>query len=148
MEEEVGLPKATISKLIRENLPEHRLSADLCDKLLECCTEFINLVASEANDVCSKESKNTIHPEHVVQALSELQFTEFVPAVSEAWEKYKEENKIAANKQRLSKKQAANQVGMSEEEQIALQQQMFAAARARSMGEGQLEEAAMADASE
>lgn len=31
--------------------------------------EFINLVSSESNDVCSKEEKRTIAPEHVLKAL-------------------------------------------------------------------------------
>ena len=31
--------------------------------------EFINLVSSESNEVCSREDKRTIAPEHVIQAL-------------------------------------------------------------------------------
>lgn len=31
--------------------------------------EFIHLISSESNDVCEKESKKTISPEHVITAL-------------------------------------------------------------------------------
>lgn len=34
-----------------------------------CFVEFINLVSSESNDVCNKEDKRTIAPEHVLKAL-------------------------------------------------------------------------------
>ena len=40
------------------------------DLIVECCVEFINLVSSEANEMCSKENKKTIGPEHIVQSLS------------------------------------------------------------------------------
>lgn len=32
-------------------------------------TEFINLISSESNEICSKEEKRTIAPEHVLRAL-------------------------------------------------------------------------------
>ena len=31
--------------------------------------EFINLVSSESNEVCNREEKRTIAPEHVIKAL-------------------------------------------------------------------------------
>jgi len=137
MDEEVGLPRATINKIIRDAMPsDSRLSADACDKLIECATEFVNLVSSEANDVCSTEGKSTIHPDHVVTALGKLQFTYLLPEVQQTYDAYKAEHKHGDKK--ASKRSGADKVGMSEEEQIALQQQMFAAARARSMGSADL----------
>ena len=38
------------------------------------CSEFIQLLSSEANEVATKEKKNTIQPEHVISALKELGF--------------------------------------------------------------------------
>jgi len=32
-------------------------------------SEFINLISSESNEVCSREEKRTIAPEHVLKAL-------------------------------------------------------------------------------
>ncbi len=35
----------------------------------DCVAEFINLISSESNEICSKEEKRTIAPEHVLRAL-------------------------------------------------------------------------------
>ncbi|KAJ2254939.1 negative cofactor 2 transcription regulator complex subunit ncb2, partial [Coemansia sp. RSA 455] len=64
-EDDLSLPRATVYKLIAEMLPEDIVCAkDTRDLLLECCNEFIHLIASESNDVCEKEAKKTIAAEH------------------------------------------------------------------------------------
>ncbi len=55
--------------------------------------EFVQLLSSEALEVATKEKKSTIQPEHVMAALTELGFSEFVEAVTQAWEQHKEEAK-------------------------------------------------------
>ena len=55
--------------------------------------EFIQLLSSEANDVATKEKKSTIQPEHVMTALRELGFSEFIEEVKLAWEQQKDEAK-------------------------------------------------------
>ncbi|KAF3778360.1 Dr1-like protein [Nymphaea thermarum] len=57
-------------KIIKEMLPpDVRVARDAQDLLVECCVEFINLISSESNEVCSREEKRTIAPEHVLKAL-------------------------------------------------------------------------------
>ena len=36
---------------------------------MTCCNEFIHLVSSEANDICNKNTKKTIMPEHVLEGI-------------------------------------------------------------------------------
>ena len=36
--------------------------------------EFIHLISSEANEICEKESKKTIAPEHIISALKVFKF--------------------------------------------------------------------------
>uniref|UniRef100_A0A0R0JJZ0 Class 2 transcription repressor NC2 beta 2 n=1 Tax=Glycine max TaxID=3847 RepID=A0A0R0JJZ0_SOYBN len=68
--EDASLPKATMTKIIKEMLPpDVRVARDAQDLLIECCVEFINLVSSESNEVCNKEERRTIAPEHVLKAL-------------------------------------------------------------------------------
>ncbi|WRX19368.1 Transcription factor CBF/NF-Y/archaeal histone domain - like 10 [Theobroma cacao] len=68
--EDASLPKATMTKIIKEMLPpDVRVARDAQDLLIECCVEFINLISSESNDVCNREEKRTIAPEHVLKAL-------------------------------------------------------------------------------
>lgn len=58
-------------------------------------TEFIQLVSSEANEVATREKRQTIGPEHVIKAMRELGFEEFVEGVNSAWEQFKEDSKGA-----------------------------------------------------
>ena len=37
--------------------------------IISCIAEFIHLVSSEANEICNRQMKKTILPEHVFQAL-------------------------------------------------------------------------------
>jgi hypothetical protein len=76
-----------------ELLPEDITCAkDTRDLVIECCVgktkipniyvaliltscsaiEFIHLLSSEANEICEKESKKTIAPEHIISALQVL----------------------------------------------------------------------------
>ncbi|KAH9604752.1 hypothetical protein KSS87_020212 [Heliosperma pusillum] len=74
--EDASLPKATMTKIIKEMLPaEVRVARDAQDLLIECCVEFINLVSSESNEVCNREDKRTIAPEHVLKALQKHRCT-------------------------------------------------------------------------
>ncbi len=43
--------------------------SDMCKNDSDCVAEFINLISSESNEICSKEEKRTIAPEHVLRAL-------------------------------------------------------------------------------
>ncbi|GBG85969.1 hypothetical protein CBR_g40782 [Chara braunii] len=116
-----------MAKIIKEMLPpDVRVANDARDMLVECCVEFINLVSSESNDICSNEEKRTIAPEHVIKALEALGFGEYVMEVSAAYEQHKAES---LESPRIGAKW--NDGGLTEEEAIAKQQGMFAAARAR-----------------
>lgn len=131
---EVSLPKATIVKLIKDYMPsEMRVASDTTDMLLACCTEFVQLVSSEANTVAEAEGKKTIQPEHVLTALGQLGFPDYCPEVSAALEAFKEDAKATNTQKAALRKTGADQAGLTQEQQIALQQQMFAAARAASL---------------
>ncbi|XP_078446208.1 protein Dr1 homolog [Wolffia australiana] len=124
--EDVSLPKATMFKIIKEMLPpDVRVARDAQDLLVECCVEFINLVSSESNEVCSREDKRTIAPEHVIQALKDLGFGEYIEEVYAAYEQHKLETLDSPKAGKWSG------VEMTEEEALAEQQRMFAEARAR-----------------
>ncbi|KAG8690616.1 negative cofactor 2 transcription regulator complex subunit ncb2 [Ceratobasidium sp. 394] len=70
VDDELSLPKATVQKLIAEILPKDILSSkESRDLIIECCVEFIHMISTEANEICEKEAKKTISPEHIVGAL-------------------------------------------------------------------------------
>lgn len=99
---------------------------DVKEMIVECCNEFIQCVSSEANEISTKENKTTILPEHVVAALESLDFASMIETVKATMNELKEEDKeVRAEK----KKKKGMQI--SDEEALRLQQEMFAAAKAR-----------------
>jgi len=61
---------------------------------VDCCVEFITLIASEANDISEREAKKTIACEHVTAALRELGFPEYVGPVQESADEYKKQQAV------------------------------------------------------
>lgn len=66
-DDDLSIPRAALNKMIKELVPSVRVANDARELILNCCTEFIHLVSSEANDICNKQNKKTITPEHTLQ---------------------------------------------------------------------------------
>uniref|UniRef100_A0A7C9F366 Transcription factor CBF/NF-Y/archaeal histone domain-containing protein n=1 Tax=Opuntia streptacantha TaxID=393608 RepID=A0A7C9F366_OPUST len=131
IKEDASLPKATMTKIIKEMLPpDVRVARDAQDLLIECCVEFINLVSSESNEVCNREEKRTIAPEHVLKALQVLGFGEYIEEVHAAYEQHK----LETLQDGVRSGKWGTGAEMTEEEAAAEQQRMFAEARARMNG--------------
>ncbi|XP_064384863.1 protein Dr1-like isoform X2 [Halichondria panicea] len=128
-DDELYLPRTVVNKLIKEIVPNIRVSTDARDLLLNCCTEFIHLIASEASDISEKQAKKVISPEHVVEALSTLGFTEYVVDVKAVHKEYKEQ----ASKHRRRGRSKLDKLGIPEEELHRQQQQLFEEARQQQM---------------
>lgn len=127
-EDELSLPRATVYKLIAEMLPNDITCAkETKELLLDCCNEFIHLVASESNTVCEKEAKKTIAAEHVLTALKDLGFEKYITEVQAAYDDHRKQQ----TKDRGRKSSKLNQLGMTEEELQRSQELLFAQARMR-----------------
>jgi len=72
-DDELSIPRAALNKMIKELIPNIRVANDARELILNCCTEFIHLVSSEANEICNKQQKKTISPEHVLQGIFNIQ---------------------------------------------------------------------------
>ena len=64
-DEDLSVPRAALNKMIKELLPSVRVANEARELVLNCCTEFIHFVATEANEICNKQQKKTISHEHV-----------------------------------------------------------------------------------
>ncbi|EGD89161.1 hypothetical protein H112_02764 [Trichophyton rubrum D6] len=120
------LPLATVQKIITEILPPssgQTFAKDARDLLIECCVEFITLISSEANEISEKEAKKTIACEHIEKALTDLGFGDYVPDVLAIAEEHKEQ--LKTREKRTNK---IDQSGMSHEELLRLQQELFRSA--------------------
>ncbi len=69
-EDELNIPRAALNKMIKELVPNIRIANDARELILNCCTEFIHLLSSEANEICNKQQKKTISPEHILAGIS------------------------------------------------------------------------------
>jgi len=124
VEDDLSLPRAGVNKMIKEVIPMIRVSNDARELVLNCCTEFIHLIASEANEICNKQTKKTISPEHVIQALESLGFHDYIKDVEGVYEQFKKQSQTRKKNNKLK-----NQ-GVSEEELLRQQQALIAQARA------------------
>ncbi|KAL1977775.1 hypothetical protein VTN31DRAFT_634 [Thermomyces dupontii] len=124
--DDLSLPKATVQKIISEILPAssgQTFAKDARDLLMECCVEFITLISSEANDISEKEAKKTIACEHVEKALRDLGFGDYIPEVLAVAEEHRE-----ALKTREKRTSKLEQSGLSQEELLRQQQELFRSA--------------------
>lgn len=134
-DDEPGLPRATIAKMIADALRQSgyenpKMNPECRDLIAECCSEFVLAVSSEANEISTKENKSTINADHVLQALRRLGFEAYESECEIARDEAKEEE----TEKREAKKKRKN-MGLSEEDAIAMQQKLFAQAKARMAGE-------------
>lgn len=123
-DDDLTIPRAAINKMIKETLPNVRVANDARELVVNCCTEFIHLVSSEANEICNKSDKKTISPEHVISALESLGFGSYLANVKEVVQ----ECKTVALKRRKANSRLEN-LGIPEEELLRQQQELFAKAR-------------------
>jgi len=128
-DEELSLPRASVNKMIKDALPNIRVANDVRDMIMNCCTEFIHLVSSEANQVCMAQQKKTINAEHLLTALDDLGFGAYRTQVEEVV-------KDCKSKKRRQSTRLEN-LGIPEEELLRQQQELFAKAREEQMAQEQ-----------
>ncbi|KAM9915732.1 hypothetical protein OXX80_013876, partial [Metschnikowia pulcherrima] len=77
--EDLSLPKATVQKIIGEVLPKDiAISKEAREAITECSIEFIMILSTQSNDIAEKEAKKTIASDHVIKALEELGFHNYL----------------------------------------------------------------------
>uniref|UniRef100_A0A1B6FUA8 Protein Dr1 n=2 Tax=Proconiini TaxID=565685 RepID=A0A1B6FUA8_9HEMI len=123
-EDELTLPRASVNKMIKELLPNIRVANESRELILNCCTEFIHLISSEANEICNQQQKRTINAEHILLALDKLGFGDYR---ADAEAVLRDCKAIAAKRRRQSTR--LENLGIPEEELLKQQQELFARAR-------------------
>ena len=123
-DDDLCIPRSAMYKLIKEIVPQVRLSGEAKDLIANACNEFIHLLATEANNVCEKQSKKLILPDHVLSALDNLGFSEYKEDCIEVMKQMQQEvDKRKKLRHKLDKP------GIPEEELLRQQNQLFAEAR-------------------
>lgn len=58
-----------------------------------CGAEFVKMLYTQANEVCTEDKKNTIVPDHVLKAVEQLELPDWIEPLQKALVEYKELNK-------------------------------------------------------
>jgi histone H3/H4 len=133
---------ATIQKIITEILGDKSgltFAKDARDLFIDCSVEFITLISSEANEISEREAKKTIAADHIDKALRELGFPEYVPEVLAVAGEHKEQLRVSrcltasgddadGRQTREKKTSKMEQSGLTEEELLRQQQELFKSA--------------------
>lgn len=85
------------------------------------------MIASESNEICEKSNKKTISPEHVLEALKNLSFDAYIEEVETEYRDHQAQSK-SKEKTKSSK---LEQSGLTEEELLRQQEELFEKARIR-----------------
>ncbi|CAF0809049.1 unnamed protein product [Brachionus calyciflorus] len=123
-DDDLCIPRSAMYKLVKELVPQVRLSGEAKDLIVTSCNEFIHLLATEANNVCEKQSKKLILPDHVLLALDNLGFSEYKEDCVDVMKQMQEE---VDKRKKLRNK--LDKPGIPEEELLRQQNQLFAEAR-------------------
>lgn len=79
LDSEICLPRATVNQLILEKLPadEVRISTNSKDLILLLSMTFLNTLAAKSNNVCAAKNKKTVCPDHVIDAMVEMNLSPY-----------------------------------------------------------------------
>ena len=123
---DASLPLAPIAKLLKEELsPGVKASADVVPMLQGYLSEYLHLLTSKAMEKANEQKKSTISKGHVLKTLEELGFAHYAATFSPV-----AEVAASANKQKRAKPRHRLPAGMTEEESLMFQQELFASAKA------------------
>ncbi|OSX73752.1 hypothetical protein BU14_0328s0005 [Porphyra umbilicalis] len=127
--EEVALPKATVNKFVNEIAGglDMRLTSETRELLAEVCTEFVQMLSAEANDLCEADKKKTITPGHILRAMEKLGLERYQKDVQDDFARHKEDEKHPKGKNGGWSSMKAS--GVTDEELQRQQQQLFEMAR-------------------
>lgn len=126
--EELSLPRATVQKILSEILPPDTVfTKEAKEALIECCINFIMIVATESNDIAEQDLKKTISTDHVIRSMENLGFDHYIPILNDFIESCKNSAKIKEKR----KENKFTKSGMTDEELLAKQQELFRASRDR-----------------
>lgn len=130
---ELGVPVATVTRLVKEALPEGVKCDQAVSPLIAAClAEFVQMVAAQANGCATKEKKKTITETHALAALDELGFGHYATACKPAAGSSADaaDGGAAAGGRKKGKRKLPEHSGLSQEELLRQQQALFAGAAA------------------
>ncbi|KAI8816954.1 nuclear transcription factor Y subunit B-8 [Fimicolochytrium jonesii] len=94
-EQDRFLPTANVARLMKRALPENsKIAKEAKDCIMECVSEFISFVTSEASDRCVAEKRKTINGEDILWAFQSLGFDSYCEVMKVYLNRYREATKL------------------------------------------------------
>eukprot|EP01083_Nonionella_stella_P098532 277120_1 len=125
------LPRVTVNSLIKDVAGSQRCDAELKELIHQCCSEFLSLVTSEANEICSSsehcpKNHSTLSLAHLKDSLKNLGFESYIEEIDSIQEKAPASRKRKRNNLEAS--------GKSMEELAEDQRKLFEKSRKKVFG--------------
>ncbi len=103
MADELALPVASVTKLLKASLPENvSVSQDVKQKLANAAGVFILYLTSAAQEKCRRTKRSTMNGDDVLQALEEIDISDLTGPLKRYAEEMREEKLRASKRQRSS----------------------------------------------
>ncbi|XP_048875439.1 DNA polymerase epsilon subunit 3 [Brienomyrus brachyistius] len=119
--EDLNLPNAVITRIIKEALPEGvNVSKEARRAISQAASVFVLYATSCANNFAMKAKRKTLNAADVMAAMEEMEFERFLQPLKEALEGFKKSQKgkkvASEQKQREKEKKADAENGKGKEE--------------------------------
>ncbi|XP_064109809.1 LOW QUALITY PROTEIN: DNA polymerase epsilon subunit 3-like [Macrobrachium nipponense] len=104
--EDLNLPNAVITRLIKDSLPEGIVVAkEARSAIARAASVFVLYTTSTANNLAQKNKKKTVSAQDIFNAMKEMEFEKFVEPLQESLDLYKKsmQNKKEQNKEAKAK---------------------------------------------
>ncbi|XP_065068815.1 DNA polymerase epsilon subunit 3-like [Rhopilema esculentum] len=110
--EDLNLPHAVITRLIKEVLPDGvNVSKEARSAISRAASVFVLYTTSCANNLAQKQKRKTLTGQDVLTAMEEMEFEQFIEPLKHSLEAFKKEQKGKENK----KKEAAEKRKQNQE---------------------------------
>ena len=94
-EQDRWLPIANVARVMKMALPENaKIAKDAKVCTLECVSEFISFITSEASEKCQQEKRKTVNGEDILFAMTSLGFENYSEALKIYLSKYREVSSV------------------------------------------------------
>ncbi|XP_011494509.1 PREDICTED: DNA polymerase epsilon subunit 3 [Ceratosolen solmsi marchali] len=106
--EDLNLPNAVVTRIVREALPDGvTVAKEARAAVAKAASIFILYLTSSANIIAKKSNRKTVSGQDVIQAMEDIEFDQFIAPLQEALENFKKnqkEKKDASTKKKQQKK--------------------------------------------
>ena len=127
---EAALPQASVNALLEERTRDGpRCKGDVQILMRTCLEEFLQMLTTQASEVSAKAGKKTICEEHIDAALKQLGFGHYITPDDDAAQDGAEGDAKPKRKAKRKRGAVGAGSGLSEEELLRMQHELFAGAR-------------------